>query len=140
MAGGISGEGGEDEPIADINITPFVDVVLVLLVVVMITSTQIVRAQLQVDLPKAASGQDAVPSTLNLILTLEGALLLDGRPIERDALPERINALRMEDPELQAVIAADQGVAYGRVVELIDLVKQNGINKFALNIERSASE
>jgi len=137
MAGGISTEDGDDEVIADINITPFVDVVLVLLVVVMITSTQIVRAQLQVDLPKAASGQDAVPSTLNLILTLEGELLLDGRPIERPELPGRIEALLAEDPKLQAVIAADQGVAYGRVVELIDLVKQNGITKFALNIERS---
>jgi biopolymer transport protein ExbD len=140
MAAGVTSEDGEDEVIADINITPFVDVVLVLLVVVMITSTQIVRAQLQVDLPKAASGQDAVPSTLNLILTLEGELLLDGRPIDRPELPERIRALRAEDPKLQAVIAADQGVAYGRVVELIDLVKKNGVTKFALNIERRAAE
>lgn len=139
MAAEVGGEGDDDAVMASINVTPFVDVVLVLLVILMVTSNQIVRAQMEVDLPKAASGGDAVPSTLNLVLTADEDLLLDGRLVERAELPARIEALRADDPKLQAVIAADKAVAYGRVVELIDLVKTNGITKFALNIERVAA-
>ncbi|MGF1511319.1 MAG: ExbD/TolR family protein [Myxococcota bacterium] len=126
----------EDGLIASINVTPFVDVVLVLLIVLMVTSTEIVRAQLLVDLPKAASGGDAVPSTLNLVLTRDERLLLDGSPLAIDDLAGEVARLRRSEPDLQAVIAADQGVPYGRVIELIDIVKVNGVNRFALNIER----
>jgi len=131
--------GDEDEAISTINVTPFVDVVLVLLIVLMVTSTQIVRAQLMVDLPRAASGGDAVPSTLNVTLLADGQLLLDGSPSNREALARRVRAEKEDDPEVQAVIAADKGVPYGRVVEVIDLVKTNGVSRFALNIERAAT-
>jgi len=131
--------GDEDEAISTINVTPFVDVVLVLLIVLMVTSTQIVRAQLMVDLPRAASGGDAVPSTLNVTLLADGQLLLDGSPSNRKALARRVRAEKEDDPEVQAVIAADKGVPYGRVVEVIDLVKTNGVSRFALNIERAAT-
>jgi biopolymer transport protein ExbD len=128
---------GDDDVIASINVTPFVDVVLVLLIILMVTSTQIVRAQLMVDLPKAASGGDAVPSTLNVVLTLQGEVLLDGQPLE-GSLAEAVRRIKTAEPDVQAVIAADKGVPYGRVVEVIDTVKTNGVTKFALNIERVA--
>lgn len=127
----------DDEAISTINVTPFVDVVLVLLIVLMVTSTQIVRAQLMVDLPQAASGGDAVPSTLNVTLLANGDLLLDGSPSDLDALAEVVRRQKSEDPEVQAVIAADKGVPYGEVVEVIDVVKTNGVTSFALNIERA---
>lgn len=126
----------DDDAIASINVTPFVDVVLVLLVMLMVTSTQIVRAQLMVDLPQAASGGETVPSTLNITLLKDGSLLLDGSPATGEDLIETVERLRRTDPKAQAVIAADQGVAYGRVVAVIDAVKTNGISSFALNIEK----
>ncbi|NJK88396.1 MAG: biopolymer transporter ExbD [Myxococcales bacterium] len=79
MAGAIDEQEGE---ISGINVTPFVDVVLVLLIILMVTSTQIVRAQLAVELPKAASGGDAVPSTLNVTILADGQLLIDGSPTD----------------------------------------------------------
>jgi biopolymer transport protein ExbD len=130
----------EDEGVlASINIIPFVDIVLVLLVIFMLTSAAIVRASLRVELPKAASGGSRVESTINLVYGKDGKLLLNGKEVP--SLAEAARIIRSEataNPKTQAVIAADKAVAYGRVVELIDLVKQNGVSAFALDIERGA--
>jgi biopolymer transport protein ExbD len=131
-------EDSDDEGIlSSINIIPFVDIVLVLLVIFMLTSATIVRASLKVELPKAASGGSKVDSTINLVYTKTGQLLVNGNTVP--SLAEAAVIVRREataDPKTQAVIAADKAVEYGRVVELIDLVKQNGIAAFALDIER----
>ena len=135
MAGGVGGN--EDEAIATINVTPFVDIVLVLLVVLMVTSTEIVKASLKVDLPKAASGGENVTTTLNVVVTKDGALVLDGNEVDEQGLADVVKAEKARDPKAQAVIAADKAVPYGRVVRVIDIVKTNGITTFALNIERA---
>lgn len=129
----------EDGPIASINIIPFVDIVLVLLVIFMLTSATIVRASLKVELPKAASGGARVESTLNLIVPRQGAIVINGEPVTSMAQAARIVRKASDaDPKTQAVIAGDKGVEYGRVVEMIDLVKANGIKAFALDIERGS--
>lgn len=126
----------DEEVISSINVTPFVDVVLVLLVILMVTSTAIVKASLRVDLPKAASAGDSVATTLNIVITRDGQLMLDGIETSEDALAERVRREKESNPTVQAVIAADKGVAYGSVVHIIDVVKTNGVTSFALNIER----
>jgi len=135
--GGMREEGGG--PIAAINVTPFVDVVLVLLIILMVTSVQIVKASLEVNLPSAASGGSAVESTLNLIIDKDGAWSLDGSPIDEDGLAAFVRQEIAKNPKLQAVIAADREVKYDFVVKAIDVVKSNGIKSFALNIQRSSS-
>jgi biopolymer transport protein ExbD len=127
----------DDGPIASINIIPFVDIVLVLLVIFMLTSATIIRASLKVELPKAASAGSRVESTLNLVYTKTEQLSVNGQSVP--SLREAAVIVRRESaahPHMQAVIAADRGVPYGRVVELIDLVKANGIAAFALDVER----
>ena len=130
----------EDEGIlAAINVIPFVDIVLVLLVIFMLTSAAIMRAQLKVELPKAASAGAVVESTVNLVYTRSGELLLNG---EKRSFADAAAFIRREaraNPKTQAVISADRGVEYGRVVDVIDMVKQNGISAFALDVERRAS-
>lgn len=128
-----------DDVISAINITPFVDIVLVLLIIFMVTSTAIVKASLQVDLPKAASGESQVDTTINIVLTKEQELFFNGAPVSENELIDSIKLAAQGDSKAQAVIAADTAVEYGKVIHLIDLVKQNGIAKFALNIERQAS-
>ena len=136
--GSLNEAAAEDEGVlASINIIPFVDIVLVLLVIFMLTSAAIVRASLRVELPRAASGGARVESTLNLVYGKDARLLLNGTEVP--SLAEAAAIVRREataNPKVQAVIAADKGVPYGRVVELIDLVKQNGVTAFALDIER----
>jgi biopolymer transport protein ExbD len=130
----------DDGPIASINIIPFVDIVLVLLVIFMLTSATIVRASLKVELPRAASAGSRVESTLNLVCGKDQQLTIDGQPVATLAQAGAIVARHARaNPRTQAVIAADRGVAYGRVVELIDLVKANGLSTFALDVERASS-
>ncbi len=128
--------GGDDDVISAINITPFVDVVLVLLIILMVTSTAIVKASLKVDLPKAASAGASVDSTLNVVLTSDGKVMLDGVEVDEETLAATVRRERAANDKVQAVIAADKAVPYGQVVHLIDVVKTNGVTSFALNIER----
>ena len=130
----------DDGPIAAINIIPFVDIALVLLVVFMLTSVTIVRASLKVELPKAASGGASVTSTLNLVYTRTHQLIINGQPVPSlRAAAGVVKRAYLGNPKVQAVIAADRAVPYGRVVELIDLVKENGIVAFALDVENGPS-
>ena len=127
---------GEDGAIATINIIPFVDIVLVLLIIFMLTSAAIVKASLKVELPKAASAGAGVESTLNIVLTKDDVLFLNGTETTEDLLAGFVREESQKNPQLQAVIAADKVAAYGKVVAIIDLVKQNGVKAFALNLER----
>jgi biopolymer transport protein ExbD len=129
----------DDDLIASINVTPFVDVVLVLLVILMVTSTQIVRAALNMELPTAKSAGEAVPTTLNLVLDADGKLFANGISTSLDELIPEVRRIAQEDPKTQAVIAADHRVPYGEVVKLIDAIKSNGLATFALNVERQNS-
>jgi biopolymer transport protein ExbD len=136
MAAKLGGQG--NEPMADINITPFVDIVLVLLIVLMVTSVKIVKAAIEVDLPTAASAGEGVSSTLNIVVQADGSMMLDGEPADDAAVIARVKAEKAKDPKVQAVIAGDKTVQYDRVMHAIDLVKNNGIKSFALNIQRPA--
>ena len=128
---------GEDEgPLANINIIPFVDIVLVLLIIFMLTSIAIVRASMVVNLPKAATGGARVESTVNIVCSKDGTLMLNGARSSKDEIGKFVKRESAANPKLQAVIAADEGVAYGHVVDLIDLVKRNGVSAFALDVER----
>ena len=126
----------EDSVIAEINIVPFVDIVLVLLIIFMLTSSAIVRASIAVDLPSAASAGSAVSSTLNIVLNDNGELFLNGDPVTHEALGAHVARASWKDEDLQAVISADKSIGYGQVIGIIDVVKGNGIKSFALTNQR----
>ena len=132
--------GDDDDVISGINVTPLVDIVLVLLIIFMVTTSYIVRSQIEVDLPKAASGESETKKTLTFQITKSGEYLMDGEATTLEAIGAVVDGRAADNPELRAVIAADKGVAYGRVVDLIDTIKQNGLDQFALNIEKKAGE
>ena len=134
MAGKVGGD--DSDMMSDINVTPFVDIVLVLLIILMVTSTEIVKATIQVDLPQAASGGETVESTLNIVITKDGEFYVDGIKATEQDLIDKVRREKAENPKLQAVIAADQAVTYNYVVRAIDLVKENGVTSFALNVDR----
>jgi biopolymer transport protein ExbD len=137
MAGGTSPFGDEEagRMITEINVTPLVDIVLVMLIIFMVTTSYIVNPSIKVDLPKAATGSDQAKTTLGLTLTKEGGLYLNGDKTDDDGLKRFIGTELPRNPELQAVIAADKVVPHGQVVHVIDLVKRAGVRKFAINVE-----
>jgi biopolymer transport protein ExbD len=137
MAGG--GSKQDDDMITDINVTPLVDIMLVLLIIFMLTANLIIAPSIKVDLPNAATGEGAEPSTIALTLAKDKKLYLNGKETSEEAVRSYVPAELEKKADLQAIIAADRDVPHGEVVHLIDLVRTLGISKFALNIEPTAS-
>jgi biopolymer transport protein ExbD len=121
--------------ITEINVTPLVDIMLVLLIIFMLTAHLIARQAIEVELPRAAQSTAVPPTTLALTLTADGTLYLDAKPITADALRDAIRAAVAREPATQAIIAADRSVAHGRVVWLLDTVKSLGVTSFAIQID-----
>jgi len=125
-----------DEMITTINVTPLVDVALVLLVILMVTATYIAARAIVVDLPRAETGE-GTSTTLAISIDASGGLWLDGRRIEQRALRARIRAVRRTRPGARALIAADGAARHRSVVSVIDLLRTEGINEFAINVQPS---
>lgn len=125
----------DDEGIVSINITPFVDIILVVLIIFMVTTSYIVRQSIKVNLPDAATGEHTETTTLALMIDETGQLFVDGEPFEKGELRGSIRTLRQTESEIICLIGADKTTPHGDVVALIDLVKQEGVSKFAINID-----
>lgn len=138
MAGFSLDSGDEDAAIAQINIIPFVDIVLVLLIIFLLTANLIAKADIAVDLPRAANAGATVDPTVNLVVTAQGELFLDGRAVKVPEMQKVVSERFKAEPRLRAVIAADKAVRYEYVVEIIDTLKSTGLTAFALDIEKAA--
>ena len=135
------GGGGQDDDgeITGINVTPLVDIVLVLLIIFMVTANMIVRETVEVDLPRAANTQEkTVQGPVMLTMDKDAKVFFDGIEVQQDVLIAKMKEAVVKDKEVRAIISADQTLNYGKVMGLIDLVKEAGIAKFALNIQKEA--
>jgi biopolymer transport protein ExbD len=138
MAG--SNFGGQDDSFfADINITPLVDVVLVLLIVFMITAPVIYQSAIKVQLPKSKTGDSQEKSPFNFTISKEGELAIGAEKIsDWNTLPDRIKQLAAgKDLASEvAMISADQASQHGQVVKLMDILRQAGLTRFGLSVEK----
>ena len=137
---GLDLSSSDDEMISSINITPFVDVVLVLLVIFMITAPMLVKDVLELRLPKTASGDGQAMQTLGIAVNRDGNILVNGQISDDASLKQLAQSALVQNPDAQAIIAADVDVSYGRVVKVIDILKTAGLNRFAVQIEKETSE
>lgn len=135
MAG--SAKFDDDDGVNEINVTPLVDVMLVLLVIFMVASIYIVKDAIEVDLPKAATAGEALDTTLAIVIDRDGNLYLNGRPTPRDVIAKACAEASARDANAQAIIAADQNVKHGDVIGVIDLIRANGLVRFAINVKPS---
>jgi biopolymer transport protein ExbD len=137
VAGGANFGGGDDEmqTIVGINVTPLVDITLVLLIIFMVTASYIVSPAIKVDLPKAASGSEQIKTTLSITISKDNAVYLNGERSSDGRIVDYIYGELPKNPDLQAVIAADKVVSHGDVIHIIDLVKRSGVHRFALNVD-----
>ena len=138
MAGGSLYQDGEgsDGAITDINVTPFVDVVLVLLVVFIVTAKLIVARGVEIDKPKASTGGD-VQSTLRVSVNASGDLFVNGDRYGSDpAAIARIKQIASTTSKPKAIIEGDRKAAYGGVMRAINVIQQAGVTAIALENER----
>src|SRR5690349_11766781 len=113
-------------PIVGINVTPLVDVVLVLLIIMMVSATYIVSQSLKVELPKTASSDETVSKTYVVTITKDGKYFFNDQPIAKDALKGELAAAQRASKDMSLVITADQNAFHGQVVGVIDLAKVEG--------------
>lgn len=127
MGGGTNGNG----TISNINVTPLVDIALVLLLVFIVTAKIVVTPAVPLDLPKASQGED-VQVVFSVLLPEDGRILLNGTPVADDAtLERRATEALGEDPELRAVIQADGAVPHRQVMDVLDALKGAGVEHIA---------
>lgn len=123
---------GPDEPIVAINITPLVDVVLVLLIVLMVSASAIAAENLPVDLPRASTGAPPTePTTLTITIDADGGVHLEGARVALDALVAQAQRARALDPETRAIVAADGRALHARVIDVVDALREAGVTKLA---------
>jgi len=123
-----------DEMITGINVTPLVDITLVLLVILMVTASYVASKTIPLELPKGATAE-TTPTTLSVSIDKDGKTFLDAVAIDDTALRARIKAAHTADPETRAVIAADGRTTHAHVVHVIDLLRREDVTKFAINVE-----
>ena len=125
----------EEDIISDINVTPLVDIMLVLLIIFMLVST-FVDFSIKVELPHAATGEDIKSESISIMISEAGDYYLAGNYVSSyDELRTKLQEKRDANPEIQVVISADKKVYHEQVVKVIDTIRKLNIFKFAINVE-----
>jgi biopolymer transport protein ExbD len=132
----------EDEEITSINVTPLVDITLVLLIIFMVTTSVIANQEgLAVDKPDASSGKKLDNASILLICKDDGTVLIDGEKAASDAaITTAIKDKLDEDDGLQGIVQCDEKAQVGKMVHLIDLLRDAGVKKYAIATEQPQPE
>ncbi len=127
----------QDDGINDINITPFVDVVLVLLVIFMVTAPVMLKESLKVNLPKTlTSDLTAKSDSVGIAITKEGQVLFNGKLMSEDSLQSELLRISKSNLNTNFLISADTDSKHGDLILMIDRLKRNNLNRFALQVEK----
>jgi biopolymer transport protein ExbD/biopolymer transport protein TolR len=122
-------------PMSDINMTPLIDVMLVLLVIFIVTAPLMV-SRLRLDLPRTEAARPGdLPQTVAVAIDAQGRLFLGDEPVDEAALARRIAEVARANPQAEVQLRADRSVTYGRVAELIGLVQQGGLARIGFVAE-----
>jgi biopolymer transport protein ExbD len=133
MAGNAAND--PDDAITGINVTPLVDITLVLLIIFMVTTKIVLNQTLPLDLPKAATGTSDIQTIFSILLSADGRTVVDSNQIASDeAILPLARTAQAAHPELRAVIKADSAVTHGRVIHVLDLLKQAHVGKIAFGV------
>jgi biopolymer transport protein ExbD len=125
-------QASHDDEIHGINVTPLVDIMLVLLLIFMITTHLDKPGAIGATLPRASTASDAPVSSLNIVITKDGSLRLDGAPTSLPAIEAQA---RRGTDETTAIVSADQDASHKHVVRVIDAVRRGGVFKIAFSAE-----
>jgi biopolymer transport protein TolR len=123
------------QPMSDINMTPLVDVMLVLVVIFILTAP-LLSSSIRLDLPRAEGGSaGATPQAVTVVVDAQGQAFLDDQPLAQAALAERLRRIGAEQPDTELQLRADAGVPYGRVVEVMDAAHRAGLTRIGFVTE-----
>jgi biopolymer transport protein TolR len=132
----------EDEPMADMNLIPLIDIALTLLIILMVTSVFIHRPGVSLHLPQSATREGAPETSKDLIITVsaDGACRVDGQSEAPAALQQRLIVLASHDHEARVLIKGDRDVPYARIMDVMDIVRQAGLTHIVLPTDPKATQ
>ena len=127
---------GAKRPMSDINVTPMVDVMLVLLVILMVSATWIVSQSMKVDLPNTATSDGSAASLAAVTINAKGELSFNDAPVSEAQLKQKLAESGKKGEDVTLIVSADKLAQHGIVVHVLDLARSNNITKFAVQVER----
>ena len=139
MAFGRFERGSSPQPMSDINMTPLIDVMLVLLVIFIITAP-LMSSSLRLDLPKTDAARPSdTPAFIAVSVDPQGRLFMADKELDAAALAERVAEAARRNPQTEVQLCADQTVPYGRVAELIGIVQKGGLTRIGFVAQNAAA-
>jgi biopolymer transport protein TolR len=123
-------------PITEINMTPFVDIVLVILIIFLLTATVLLPRTFDIALPKAAQGEKLESIPVIISIDREGRIAINGIRLERDGDFDSLFTKQKQGKEAQAIIAADREARHGRLIEVIDRLKGLKVQRIGIEVEQ----
>jgi len=128
--------GGEGDTVTGINVTPMVDIMLVLLIIFMVTSTFVTEQAFKVSLPKVASKENSPTPAITVSLGAKGEIHVMKKATDLDGLRRQMETELVADPGLKVVVKADQGLEYAKLAGVLDAIKFAGVQKVGLSMDR----
>ncbi len=129
--------GGDDnDEIGYINITPMVDVLLVLLVIFMVTANFLKQESVNINLPKVNAADPNVAKSVQVAITKSGKLLMEDTELTEEALVRKLAAESKYRPNMRVTLSADERLSYGTIARVMGLIRQSGVTRIALSVKR----
>ena len=128
--------GSDDEEIGNINITPMVDVILVLLVIFMVTANFLKKESININLPKVAAADPNIAESKQVALTKDGKILFEGSETTLESMIRLLERDAKIQPNMRLTISADEKLPYGRVTEIMGQVRKAGVTRIALSVKK----
>jgi biopolymer transport protein TolR len=123
--------------ISEINVTPLVDIMLVLLIIFMLTAHLIARQAIEVDLPHSSQSTTAKPTPLSITMTSDGSIYVGEKQVTAEQFRAAVSDAVAKDPQVLVLIAGAKTVSHGRMIWVLDTVQNLGVTQFAFQIDRS---
>ena len=125
----------DEGPITGINVTPLVDIILVVLIIFMATAPLIHNRAMKVDLPKAAQHEKAATEALQVVYNAQREITISGRRVTQEQLGSELKAMVSKAADLRVALRADRNLPYGEIVQILDLVRGAGVHKIGLEVK-----
>ena len=128
-------QSGDDDEIGNINITPMVDVILVLLIIFMVTANFLKKESININLPKVAAADPNVAQSVQVALTQDGKVLLEGEESSDERLMSKLTRESKLRPNMRVTVSADEKLPYGKIAHVMGIVRKSGVTKIALSVK-----
>ena len=126
----------EEGVISDINITPMVDVILVLLVIFMVTANFLKKESININLPKVAASDPNIKESKQIAVTRDGKVFLEGLQVTEQALANELTREAKYRPNMRVTLSADENLSYGSVSKLMGILRKCGVSRIALSVKK----